>query len=530
MLLGLNQPDMSVAWVVDSNCFIHLGQKAEDGFVNDLTQVLRGGRMLITPGVETEIATVAFRRCQGRPRVLTALDSILHSVPVDEHDVRVLAQRIGEAAAPQDVDLSLMVLANSLGEEHAEVVLVSDDFKMTTTAERADLRFTTCPPSTFVERLVEHSDDTERNARFRSLSRQVRAAEMKYAISRRDEYDVQRKLTWMVDSLISSSHALAPVDESVAEESGGEGQDERRKIADLTRLIRGYSIKPKRIEALGDLPAICAPVSKLDAHLETLRTQADEHLPAAVESTSVLLMEVMEEVGMGLAPLDEEQAEIAHRAMAGSFLRTESALGLMARMAGHLSHARRHLARALHLATLVDDVGSERKAMRRLGMLALKSGDAPRAHRLFETAANQPVNDSMEAMSSVILAAISSAILEDTEAAERWVEHAATTLRASPGPGSLALEKVGRDLMAINRPDLAIEVFDEAMECALLSNDREPLDRIAERMVTAEFALQHDDQEALPRVRMLLNKLTSVDAGATKAQHLSAAEKQHPGP
>ena len=521
MPFGRNQPDMSVAWVVDSNCFIHLGQKAEDGFVQDLIAALRGARLLITPGVEMEVATVAFRRCQGHPRVLTALKGVLHSVPVEEADVRALAQRIGEAAAPQDVDLSLMVLADSLGAENAEVVLVSDDFKMTTTAERADLRFTTCPPSTFVERLVDESNDTNREARFRSLSRQVRAAEMKYAISRRDEYDVQRKLTWMVDSLISSSPALTPGDEGMED-----AQEQHRKIADLTRLLRGYTIKPKRIEALGDLPDICAPVTKLDAHLETLRTQADEHLPAAVESTSTLLMEVMEEVGMGLAPLDEEQAEIAHRAMAGSFLRTESALGLMARMAGHLQHARRHLARALHLATLVDDVGSERKAMRRLGMVALKSGDLPRAHRLFETAANQPVNDPMEAMSSVVMAAITSVILEDTTTAEHWVRHAAATLMASPGAGSVALEKVGRDLMAINRPDLAIEVFDEAMECALMSNDREQLDFVAQRMVTAEFALEKEDHEALPRVRLLLDKLTPVDQGATKAQHISQAEKQ----
>ena len=52
----------------------------------------------------------------------------------------------------------------------------------------------------------------------------------------------------------------------------------------------------------------------------------------------------MEEVGLGLAPLGEEEAEVAHRAMAGSLLRTESALGLMARMSGHHDHARRHLA------------------------------------------------------------------------------------------------------------------------------------------------------------------------------------------
>ncbi|MEC8708942.1 MAG: hypothetical protein VXX77_00800, partial [Candidatus Thermoplasmatota archaeon] len=108
---------MGSVWVIDSNCFIHLGQKAEDGFVDDLEAVLRGRQLLITPGVEQEVATVALRRCDGRPNLLKALDAMLHSVPVDESDVRALAQRIGESAAPQDVDLSLMVLADGLGAE-----------------------------------------------------------------------------------------------------------------------------------------------------------------------------------------------------------------------------------------------------------------------------------------------------------------------------------------------------------------------------------------------------------------------------
>ena len=42
---------MGSAWVVDSNCFIHLGQKGEDEVLADLTSALGGGKMLIPPGV-----------------------------------------------------------------------------------------------------------------------------------------------------------------------------------------------------------------------------------------------------------------------------------------------------------------------------------------------------------------------------------------------------------------------------------------------------------------------------------------------
>ena len=496
---------MGSVWVVDSNCFIHLGQKAEDGFIEDFMAVLRGRRLLITPGVEQEVATVALRRCEGRPNLLKALDAMLHAVPVDEADVRALAQRIGEAAAPQDVDLSLMVLADSLGAESDDVVLVSDDFKMTTTAERTDLRFETCPPSTFLQRLVAEAPDANRDARFRSLSRQVRAAEMKYAISRRSEYDVQRKLTWMVDSLLSSSPSLDHDEEADAD------RVERRQIADLTRVIRGYKVKPKRLEALGELAAICAPVSKLDAHLTTLRMEADERLPEAIETTSSLLTEVMEEVGMGLAPLGEEQAEIVHRAMAGSLLRTESALGLMARMAGHPQHARRHLARALHLATLVDDVGSERKAMRRLGMLALQSGDETRAFDLFTTAANQPTKHDADAVPSMVLAAIASSLTGDNASATAWVDKASARIMKDPTAGGDMLERVGKALLAIDRPELAIELFDEAMECATIAGNEERHDALSTCMVQAELALDDSERENIPVLRRLLDGLTPAE-------------------
>lgn len=496
---------MGSVWVVDSNCFIHLGQKAEDGFIEDLTAVLQGRQLLITPGVEKEVATVALRRCDGRPNLLKALKTMFHSVPVDEDDVRALAQRIGESAAPQDVDLSLMVLADGLGAESSDVVLVSDDFKMTTTAERVNLRFETCPPSTFLQRLVADAPDTSRDARFRSLSRQVRAAEMKYAISRRSEYDVQRKLTWMVDSLLSSSHALEQDEEEEAD------RVERRQIADLTRVIRGYNIKPKRLEALGELPSICAPVSKLDAHLSTLRMEADERLSDAVETTSSLLTDVMEEVGMALAPLGEEQAEIAHRAMAGSLLRTESALGLMARMAGHHQHARRHLARALHLATLVDDVGSERKAMRRLGMLALQSGNDARALDLFTTAANQPATRDSDAVPSMVLAAIASSLVGDSSNAKAWVSKASVHLMQDPADGSSMLERVGKALLAIDRPELAIELFDEAMECAMMAKDDERYEALNTCMVQAELAIDDSERKNIPVLRRLLDGLTPTE-------------------
>ena len=506
---------MGSAWVVDSNCFIHLGQKGEDEVLADLTSALGGGKMLITPGVEGEVATVRMRRMEGRPRLLDVLAPVLKSVPVDEADVRALAAKIGERAAPQDVDLSLMVLAHSLGEAGGPVVLVSDDFKMATTAETADLAFDSCPPSTFIERLVENGEDAARDARLRSLSRQVRASEMKYAISRREDYDVQRKLTWMVDSLLDASHDVGTPEE---------GPDEARLVADLTRTIRGYRVKPKRLEALGDLPDVCAPVQRLDAHLGELRTASEDDLDASRAATRALLAEVMEAVGLALAPLGEEEVELVHRAMAGSLARTESALGLMAGMAGEHVEARGHLVRALHLATLVDDVGAERKAMRRLGVLALHAGNLERAYDLCSTAAEQPAKEAFDALPSLVLAGITARLLGRQEDAERWITAAAKVLADAPGKGAAALDRVGQSLLAVDRPDLAIELFDEAVECALLGGHSAQVEASARGMVQAELAFEEGADPPSSSMRRLLDRLTPVGEGHGKAEAIASAQ------
>ena len=179
---------MSTTWVVDSNCFIHMGSMAQDNLIEDLRKSIPEG-IFVTPGVHKEIKTVRFQRWKNKPNLLDKMMPILTTISVDDDQIRGLAMQIGERAAPQDVDLSLMVLASKLSREGREVTLVTDDFKMTTTSQKVNLGFTTCPPSTFLQRLSETGPNACKS-RFRSLSRRTRAAEMRYAISRVNEYDI----------------------------------------------------------------------------------------------------------------------------------------------------------------------------------------------------------------------------------------------------------------------------------------------------------------------------------------------------
>jgi hypothetical protein len=109
--MGSNGMAMTQTWVVDSNCFIHLGSMAPDSFVRDIGKILPSEGMYVTPGVHDEVRNVRFQRWKKQPNLLVSLKPLLTTISVDDSQIRGLAAQIGERASPQDVDLSLMVLA-----------------------------------------------------------------------------------------------------------------------------------------------------------------------------------------------------------------------------------------------------------------------------------------------------------------------------------------------------------------------------------------------------------------------------------
>ena len=503
---------MSNVWVVDSNCFIHVGSMAPDNFLKDLTGILDSGgsALYVTPGVHDEVRTVRFQRWAGQPNLLEKFRDILITVAIDEAEVRALAQHIGEKASPQDVDLSLMILGSKLAHEGKKVTLVSDDYKMTTTGEKANLNFETCPPSTFLQRLADLGNTGQRS-RLRSLSRRVRAAEMRYAISRAGQYDIQSKLTWMVDSLLSSRVALS-------EETGDvTSSDESKLISALNRSIRGEKVKNSMLNQLGSLPEICAPVMRLYEHLSSMTSGGtSDDISQAYDSSVELLSEILETTGNGLAPLGEEMAELAHRAMAGHLYRMESALGMLSKMSGNLRVSRLHLSRALFNATLVDDMGAEMRAMHQLGLLALAAKNWHRAAMLFETADRQSQVIGVNRLGHLVLAGISRHLSGDEDLAKSHLDASNDIVSEDQVEAISVLTNIGNSLLAIDCPGLAIEILDEAMECAIESGQHDKLDMLAETLLLANTALNDNDIPQYEGLRQLLDGLNHISKEASE--------------
>ena len=72
------------------------------------------------------------------------------------------------------------------------------------------------------------------------------------------------------------------------------------------------------------------------------------------------------------------------------------------------------------------------------------------------------------------------------------------------------LMKLGESLLAIDQPGLALEVLDEAMECALENESKNQLESLADHILMANAAMTNDDVIQHEGLRTLLDGLNQL--------------------
>jgi tetratricopeptide (TPR) repeat protein len=333
---------------------------------------------------------------------------------------------------------------------------------------------------------------------------------MRYAISRVNEYDIQAKLTWMVDSLIDGKPQVKKQD------STPEKSSDQKLIRALRKHLLGGKSKQSHMNALGDLPSICQPVSELDAYLDEISASnsviVDEKYDHGIEKMS----SVLERVGLGLAPLDEEMAEIAHRAIAGHMYRMESCLAMLANMAGNVMRSRLHLSRALQSATLIDDRNAEMLATNQLGMLALVRKRWDRAAVLFETADRQAQSINNQRLTYLVCAGMARFLNDEEKAAMKHLSAAQSIVANDSLQAAKDLFGLGKNMLAMDEAGLAIEVLDEAMECAIEAKDEQLTEQLAEYLVLANNALTESETQQYLGLRKYLDDINSIESGKSE--------------
>jgi tetratricopeptide (TPR) repeat protein len=272
----------------------------------------------------------------------------------------------------------------------------------------------------------------------------------------------------------------------------------------LGRHLSGEDIKTSHRKKLKPLFESCREMLRLEEHVLNLKQRlADESLEVVISETQELMAEVLEDSGIDLAPLNRELVDVAHRFSSRILVRSEMALAIMKRMKGDAVGSHQHLANALFQATHVDDDPIEARILARLSVLALSTNKFEKAVRLSSAAIGlNALNEPMNLKQHVVL---SMAQFLNEEDYDGTISKVQGMVQADHNVAMQALTELGESFLALNRPDFAIELFDEAMECS--SADGNIDEHLGELVLLAHRAMEDDDDVEVDGLRRVLDQI-----------------------
>jgi hypothetical protein len=161
-------------------------------------------------------------------------------------------------------------------------------------------------------------------------------------------------------------------------------------------------------------------------------------------------------------------------------------------------------------------MGAEMRAMHQLGLLALAANNWNRAAMLFETADRQSQVIGVNRLGHLVLGGISRHLSGDEDLAKSHLDAANDIVSEDQVEAISVLTNIGNSLLAIDCPGLAIEILDEAMECAIESSQHDKLDMLAETLLLANTALNDNDIPQYEGLRQLLDGLNHISEEASE--------------
>ena len=297
---------------------------------------------------------------------------------------------------------------------------------------------------------------------------------------------------------------------------GCDAVDEVEMVNTLRRHMIGEKVKKSKLAKVAGLADACLEIATLNNIVaeiadEMKKEHSKEEIYYRLDKKG---SDLIANFGLIMAPLPVEKTMIAHRAVAPILCRLETFLGLMAKACGDLESTRSHLARGLHFATFIDDDKAEAQALFHLGLVELATDSYERAAVLFEAASKEGKRIDFMRVELNLAAAICRQLSNDEETASIHINTVHRLVEGNEAESIEGLSHLGEALLSIGRPLLALEVFDEALECAVESRSTSSASSLADAVARCNAAILGDSDDKLDKMRSLLDRVNTIGGDA----------------
>jgi len=505
--------------VMDANFFISLAQTRERDAMEKVLDLADGigWEMHVTEPILEEVKYV---RSKGSKVTASKLaQSTMKVHPADEKAIASFRTELGGGhRAPQSPDLSLMVLADSLARSGATVRLVSDDFKISTSSRELGEPYAVISPSVFLFSLSRELKGKDRKL-VRHLYKKVRHGEMEYVLSRADMYNVEDKLTWLMDNLLQevTSPEAGPAPIPGAHATGPalvvEGKEENANWEALVRHLRGEHVRRGHIKAFDPIMPYLAPLTDLRDDLGEIHKLADSgDLRGGLRFAHEVLKELKSELQLAVGGLDPKDGRKVMRAYAEMLPHLEMVTALLHINLGEVVDCEDHLDNVALLALaagLVNTVIEANYLEALVHSYREAYEDALDQFRLTTRLAEQ-AGDDATILRALIGTAVMQLFTEDRDAAEEMMARVNERVEADPRTGSAALEEFGDHFTNFGAIHLASGFYLEALECAVEATEVEDTDRLMGKLRRSRLSMGLEERELATELIALMDMANDI--------------------
>jgi len=515
------------AFVIDSNFFISVSRTRFEGALEDLINWSKESGAGLHTGVRVceEIRTVPNYGTKATMVELVERHFKVHNVAAEK--IIALQRLIGVSAAPQDTDLSLMALCAELTAQGNQTTLVTDDFKITKTAPKIPQHFEVISPSVFLLQ-VSNESEGNRRARMRDAHRKVRRFEIEYMLARRDIYDAQPKLDWLIDSMIGSlstaaNQAVAPPPErapvpQVPDSAPGEELDD---VHALDRYLRGEKVRPSKLRAFEALLPYTTTLRDLDhVRREVGKLAAEGQAQKALEALDRRLNGMKTELQVGFASIPTKDADLLYRIFSPKLADLQYLAAMIHLSLGEMDQGEARLSDTAVLGLFAENGGVALESNYLLSLIYLYQLEYEAAagqFALVDLLAQRLMRPDARTRALVGKALADFLRGEASEAAAAMVDvyHA---IEEDPKAGVQVLEDFGDHLANFSLPQVAIDFYEEAMECAAEADDHDALERLVGKAKRSHFATGRSMGEVVSKIGELVNRAHDFKSETARAR------------
>jgi hypothetical protein len=510
-------------YIFDSNFFISLAQSRQPKAIDRVVELTasKGWEMHVTEPILEEVRYV---RCKGSKHTAAEIcRSMMEVHPADEKAIVGIRTQLGGHRAPQAPDLSLMALADALQGTGRPVKLVSDDFKISTSSKELGHSYAVISPSVFLFNLSRELAGEDRKL-VRMLYKRVRHGEMEYVLSRADMYNVEDKLTWLMDNLlhtvtetetaspVSSARGgpLAPARPATGEVMEGADWDA------LVRHLRGERVRRSHIKAFDPVMPHLEPLTDLlDILREIHRMSEVGDLEGALRHSHHELSGLKSQLQLSVGALDQVQGRQVLRAYAEMLPHLEMVTALLHINLGEVVDCEDHLDNValLALAAGLNNIVVEANYLEALVHAYREAWDDAEDQFNLTTRLAEQAGDEATLLRSLLGAAVTSLLDGDPDEAEAIMARVHERVEADPWSGSVALEEFGDHFTNFGATHLAAGFYNEALECAVESRAAEDADRIVGKLRRARLSMGLEERETAQEVQALIDMANDIQDG-----------------